>query len=334
MTIIAALILFSIIVLIHELGHFIFAKRSGIKVNEFSIGMGPKIYSVKKDTEYSIRALPIGGYVSMEGEDEEQISPNSFGNKSILQRFSTIVAGPIFNIILAAVLLVPVFLYIGSPTTTLGKIMQDTPAQAVGLQVGDKINKINGNSVKTWDEVANIINTSSGGELKLSITRDGNDKVVNVIPKDNNGKYEIGIQPQREKDFFGSIVNACKTTVDMTKQMLTFLGQMVTGRVPGGIGNAVAGPVGVIGMVSDAAQTGLINVVYLAAVISLNLGIVNLLPIPALDGWRILMLLLEAVRGGKKLDPNKEGMINVVGFGALMLFMLFITYKDILRLFQ
>ncbi|RDY23898.1 RIP metalloprotease RseP [Romboutsia maritimum] len=332
MTIIAAILLFGIIVFIHELGHFLLAKKSGIKVHEFAIGMGPKLFSIKKDTEYSIRLLPLGGFISMEGEDESSNDPRSFGNKSILQRASVIFAGPFFNIILAIILLIPVFLYMGSPTTTLNKVLDNGPAQRAGIVAGDTITKINNQEVKTWQTVINTLNKSKGKEVNIILTKDGKEKSVNLKPEIKDGRYSIGIETKMKKDFFASITSAFKTTANITVQMFKFLGQLVTGTLPGGIGNSVAGPIGVVGLVSDAAKTGIINLISLGSLISLNLGIFNLLPIPALDGGRLFLLAVEAIRGGKKIDPNKEAMVNLVGFGALMLFMVFITYKDILRL--
>lgn len=334
MTIIVALLVFSAIVFIHELGHFIFAKINGVKVHEFAIGMGPKIYSIKKDTEYSIRLLPLGGFVSMEGEDEDSRDPRSFGQKSILQRVSIIFAGPFFNIIFTILLFIPIFMFIGNQTTTLAGVTNQGPAYKAGVQVGDTIEAVNGVKVKTWQDVIQSLNESDGSEVKLSIDRDGQDKEIIVTPqKSEDGRHVIGIETKVEKDILGSIKNAFATTWSMTVQMITFVGQLVTGTVPGGVGNSVSGPLGVINIVSEAAKTGIVNIMYITAVLSLNLGIINLVPFPALDGGRLFILAIEAIRGGKKIDPNKETMINMVGLGALMLFMVFITYKDILRLF-
>lgn len=335
MTIIAAILLFGAIVFIHELGHFLFAKKAGVTIHEFAIGMGPKIFSTTKgETKYSIRLLPLGGYVSMEGEDGESKDPGAFGRKTLLQRASILFAGPFFNIVFAAILLIPVFIYMGAPSTTLGQIVPNSPAQAIGLQVNDKIVNINGNEIKSWEDVTTNLHGSDGKDVKINIDRDGKTKEFNVTPQKNEqGNYVIGIGSKYEKSFFGSIGRAFTTTIDMTKQMLMFVGQLVTGTVPGGVESAVTGPVGVIGIVSDAAKTGLPNLLYIASVISLNLGILNLLPIPALDGGRLVMLGIEGIRGGKKLDPNKEAMIHMAGFALLMGFMVFITYKDIVRLF-
>ena len=333
MTIIVAILAFGLIVFIHELGHFLFAKKAGVRIHEFAIGMGPKIYSFKKgETIYSIRLLPLGGYVAMEGEDGESHDPRAFGNKSILQRASILFAGPFFNIILAAIILIPVYMFIGSPSTTLREVIDNTPAQVAGFQAGDTITSINGTEIKTWGDLSQAINNSEGQELKIIIDRNGSKEEINVTPELKEGNYVIGIYPKNEKNILGAFSNAIKTTISMIVQMITFLVQLVTGTLPGGVEGAVTGPVGVISIVADATKAGFVNVLYLASVISLNLGILNLLPIPALDGGRLFFLGIEFIRGGKKIDPNKEGMVNMIGFAALMLFMLFITYKDIVRL--
>lgn len=376
MTIVIALLLFGIIILIHEFGHFLLAKKNGVTINEFSIGMGPKIYSKEKDgTEYSIRILPIGGYVSMEGEEdgfgdsdeeddeleneensiyeskkfedeendlcdfesdsEKVVNEGSFAEKTILQRASIIFAGPFFNFLGCIGFLVALFLIIGVPTTKVGTLIDDAPAQAVGIMAGDEIKSINGQEVNSSTDITEIISTSKGEEVSVVVNRENKDIEFNLKPvfSDDTQTYIIGITFDRTKNIVKSFTNAVATTWDITVQMVEFLGQLVTGRVEGGISNSVAGPVGVIGMVSDAAKTGITNLLYLGAVISLNLGIMNLIPFPALDGGRLLLLLIEGLRGGKKLDPSKESMINVVGLSILMAFMLFVTYKDILRLF-
>ena len=368
MTIVIALLLFGIIILIHEFGHFLLAKKNGVTVHEFSIGMGPKIYSKEKNgTEYSLRVLPIGGYVSMEGEedgfdrseedeensgktliidnediedkdghsDEDTVNEGSFAEKTILQRASIIFAGPFFNFLGCIGFLVALFLMIGIPTTKVGTLVDNAPAQEVGIKVGDEIKSVNGQTVNSSTDITNIISASKGKEINLVVNRDGKDVEFDLSPKfsKDTKTYIIGITFDRTKNIIKSFITALTTTWDITVQMVEFLGQLVTGRVAGGISNSVAGPVGVIGMVSDAAKMGITNLLYLGAVISLNLGIMNLVPFPALDGGRLLLLLIEALRGGKKLDPSKEAMINIVGMSVLMAFMLFITYKDILRLF-
>ena len=336
MTIIAALLLFGVIILIHEFGHFILAKKNGITVHEFAIGMGPKIFSKEKDgTVYSIRVLPIGGFVSMEGEDEESDKPGSFGTKSILQRASVIFAGPFFNLVLAVLFLIPVFIYIGSPTTTIDEVVENSPAQIATLQSGDTIKKIDGKEITSWQDFTNEIISSQGKELSLVVERDNKELNLSIIPeKSEDGSYKVGVTSLRDKNIINAIKESFVTTGQMIVQMVTFLKQIITGTVPGGFSNSVAGPVGVISLVSDAAKTGIINLLYLGSVISLNLGIINLVPFPALDGGRLLLLLIEALRGGKKINPDKEAMINMIGFCALMAFMVFITYSDITKLFK
>lgn len=333
LTILVAILAFGLIVFIHELGHFLFAKKAGVRIHEFAIGMGPKIYGFKKgETIYTIRLLPLGGYVAMEGEDGDSKDPRAFGNKTILQRASILFAGPFFNIILTFIILIPVFIFMGSPSTTLREVIDNSPAQVAGLQAGDTIKSINGEKIKNWNDLSQYINNSNGEELKIKIDRNGSTQEINVKPESKEGNYVIGIYPKNEKNIVGAFSNAIKTTINMIVQMITFLVQLVTGTVPGGIEGSVSGPIGVISIVADATKAGLINVLYLASVISLNLGVLNLLPIPALDGGRLFFLAIEFIRGGKKIDPNKEGMINMIGFSALMLFMLFITYKDIVKL--
>ncbi|WP_226892019.1 RIP metalloprotease RseP [Paraclostridium bifermentans] len=332
-TILIAILAFGVIVFIHELGHFLFAKKAGVRIHEFAIGMGPKIYSFKKgETVYSIRLLPLGGYVAMEGEDGDSHDPRAFGNKSILQRASILFAGPFFNIILTAVILAGIYMYQGMPSTTLKDVIDGSVAQKAGIQVGDTITEINGNDIKNWNELSKNIQDSKGKELKLTIDRNGKEKEIEVTPESKEGNYIIGIYPENKKDILGSFGMAIKSTIAMLSQMIAFLGKLITGNLPGGLEGSVAGPIGVISIVADATKVGVINVLYLAAVISLNLGVLNLLPIPALDGGRLFFLFIEFLRGGKKIDPEKEGMVNLIGFGALMVFMLFVTYKDIVRL--
>lgn len=334
MTILVAILVFGVIVLVHEFGHFILAKKNGVKVHEFAIGMGPKIFSIKKDTEYTIRILPLGGFIRMEGEDEDSDDPRSFNKKSILQRASIIFAGPLFNLVFAVIVLIPVFMYIGTPTTSIKSLIPDSPAISAGFEEGDKIIDINGQKIESWKDIVNNIDASNGDKLTVTIEREGKMQKLEVTPENDNGKYKVGIAPTYEKNILASIGEAFRTTVDMIVQMIAFLVQLVTGNVPGGIGESVTGPLGIIGIVGDATKAGFINVLNLTAMISLNLGIINLVPIPALDGGRLVFLAIEALRGGKKLDAEREGMIHFVGFALLMAFTVFITYKDILRLMK
>lgn len=334
MKIILALIAFGFIIFIHELGHFYFAKRAGVTIHEFSIGMGPKLLEkTKNGTQYSLRLLPIGGYVAMEGEDEESNDPNSFGKKTIGQRLLSIVAGPVANILLCILLLIPVHMLLGTPTTRFDQVLPNSAAQEAGLKKGDTILSINGEKIDTYDKISQITASNGTKEMKISYKRDGKINSTSLTPKKVQGKYMIGIKPAVEKSFAYAPIKAVESTYKTSKAMLEFLWKLITGQLSKNVVNSLAGPVGVVGMFSKAANDGVIYFLYLTAIISLNIGIFNLLPIPALDGWRILILLIEAIRGGKKLPAKLEGAINAFGLAALLLLMLFVTYKDILRIF-
>lgn len=329
MTILVALIVFSIIVFFHELGHFAVAKKCGVKVHEFSIGMGPKILCIKKaETEYSIRILPLGGFVRMEGEDEKSQDPNGFSNKSILQRISIIFAGPFMNFILAILLFTFIFMYSGIPSTTINKTIVNLPAQKIGLKAGDKIEKINDIKVNTWQDVVSKINSSNNEKILMRIKRENTYMNFSIMPQKIDGKSMIGIEPKLEKNIFLSLEYGTKQSVLFLKEMIHFLAKTFMGQSSW---NDVAGPVGIVNVVGQATKAGIINVVFLAAAISLNLGFINLLPIPALDGSRILFLIIEFIRG-RKLDPDKEGKIHFIGFVALMMLMVVVTYKDVIKI--
>lgn len=341
LNIIFIVLLFSFIVLFHELGHFLFAKRSGIGIIEFAVGMGPKVWSTKKgETEYSIRLIPVGGFVAMAGEDgaendSEITHMDSFDEKTIWQRLQTIAAGPIFNIILTIVLLSGVFAYMGTPTTEIANVVKGTPAYEVGIEKGDNIVSINGDKVSKWEEVGINIEKNGAKKAKLVVNREGKEKIFEITPeKTKENRYVLGIEAKLNKNPFTAIKKSIIATWQMSVQMVTFVVQLFTGNLPMKITDAVGGPVAVISVVNEASKLGVVNLIYVMAVISLNLGILNLLPIPALDGFRILMLIIEFLRGGKKFDREKEGMVNFIGFAVLMAFIIFITYNDILKLIR
>ena len=244
-------------------------------------------------------------------------------------------AGPLFNIILTVILLIPVLFYIGTPTTTLRTVTKDTPAYEAQLKEGDVIEVINGKNIENWQDATEVINANGSKELSMTVDRDGKEMSFNITPeKSEDGVYRIGIQSYMKKDFFEAIKGAFVGTYNMSVQMVNFVVQLFTGNLPMKFTDAVSGPVGVVSIVSDASKAGFINVVYVMAIISLNLGILNLLPIPALDGFKILMLFIEFIRGGKKLDPKKEGMINFIGFALLMGLIVFVTFNDITKLLK
>ncbi|MBW4828718.1 MAG: RIP metalloprotease RseP [Clostridiaceae bacterium] len=332
-TALAAIFVFMIVILFHEFGHFITAKMVGIKVHEFSIGMGPRLFHrTKGETEYSLRALPIGGYVRMEGEDESSNDPRSFNKKPIGSRILVVAAGAIMNFILAIIVFTIVSYGMGIPTTTINRVIADSPAYNVGLRTGDKIININDTETKSWKTVVEKISEGKSTEdIKVIILRDSAKKEFILRPKfdKETDRYVIGIEPQMKKSFVSSIKGGIEKTGMVLGLMFQFLKMLVTGQVKRG---DVSGPVGVIYTVGEAAKYGFINVLYIAGFISVNLGFFNLLPIPALDGSRILFMLIELFRG-KPINPEREGFVHFIGFVLLIILMVFVTYSDIVRFF-
>ncbi|SHI79190.1 regulator of sigma E protease [Geosporobacter subterraneus DSM 17957] len=329
-TILVAFIVFGLLVVFHELGHFTVAKFVGIKVHEFAIGMGPRFLKVKKgETEYSLRILPIGGYVKMEGEDEASTDAGSFNNKPIWARMAVLIAGPFMNFVLAVLLFTMIFYSLGFPTTIIDRVTPGFPAEQVGLRPGDQITSINGENITNWDQIVRMINGSREQELSIILLREGAEKQFRVTPVINRETDQaiIGITPAAEKSLVKSITTSIDRMFFIMGGMMEFLGNLFGGKAST---EDVVGPVGIIHLVGEAAKTSIYNVMSLAALISINLGIVNLIPIPALDGGRLLFLLFEGI-SGRPIDPEKEGFIHLVGFVLLMVLMLFIAYKDIIR---
>lgn len=329
-TAIAAVFVFLMVILFHEFGHFIIAKKVGIKVNEFSIGMGPKIFQKEKgETKYSIRLLPIGGYVSMEGEDESSDDPRSFNNVSALSRVAVVAAGAIMNFVLAIIVFSMVSFSLGMQTTTILETIENSPAEQVGIQAGDTIIGINDMDTKNWDSMVNEINKAKPDEeMKVSILRNGEKIDFTLLPEVTEENITIiGIRPVVEKSITSSIKGGFQKTGFMLKLMFEFVKMLFKGKVST---KDLSGPVGVIYTIGEAAKYGFINLLYLMGFISVNLGFFNLLPIPALDGSRIIFLFVEIIRG-KPIDPEKEGFIHFVGFVLLIGLMIAVTYSDIIR---
>lgn len=329
LTAIAAIFVFLMVILVHEFGHFAVAKLVGIKVNEFSIGMGPKLIQKKKgETEYTVRLLPIGGYVKMEGEDESSKDPRSFGNVPVLSRIGVVIAGAIMNFLLAIIVLSIVSYGAGMPTNTIEETQANSPADNIGLMSGDTILSINGMQTKSWEKVANSINKSDPErELDIRIERQGQDITFIVKPKIEDGRTIIGIVPSYEQSILSAIKGGFEKTIMFLSLMFDFLSMIFKGKVST---KDLSGPIGVIHEVGVAAKLGIFNLLYILGFISVNLGFFNLLPIPALDGSRVVFLLIELVRG-KPIDPDKEGFIHLVGFVLLISLMLIVTYRDIIK---
>ena len=345
MTIIYFILILGLIIFIHELGHFIFAKKARVYVYEFAIGMGPKIISKKSkksETIYSLRLIPLGGFCAMAGEDleDKDVPPEkNLNNKTWIQRFMVLFAGPMMNFILAFVLLFMYALIFGSYETKpiVGKVAKDGPAYVAGLQSGDKILKINNKKVGSWDSAITELQFINKDQVTFNVER--NNKSMNIIirpekktDKNDNVTYYYGIAQNNEKKY-GLIASAkfsLNKLASLTHSMTTIIKGLFTGKV--GL-SSMSGPVGIYEVVGQQAKAGISNLIYLTAYLSINVGYMNLIPFPAFDGGRILFLIIEAIRR-KKVTPKIEATINNVGFALLIILMLFITGNDIIRIIK
>ncbi|RKL62064.1 RIP metalloprotease RseP [Thermoanaerobacteraceae bacterium SP2] len=328
-TIIASVIVFGMLIFFHEFGHFILAKLSDIKVREFSLGFGPQLFKMKPgETEYSIRVLPLGGFVKMEGEDTKTADPRAFNNKPIISRLGVIFAGPAMNFVLAVLLIAIISFFAGVATTKIS-VIPGEPADKAGLKNGDVVYSIDGQKVRTWDEVVNLISQKPCQNVSIVVLRDGKAMDFNLKTEIEYGTQRgiIGIKSNVVKySVTESIKSGVQRTFWISKMILVGLFQIIRGKTR----PDVVGPIGIVHMVGEAARVGIFNLLYLSAIISINLGLFNLLPIPALDGSRIFFLIVEFLRG-KPLEPEKEGFIHFIGFTLLMILMIIIAYKDIMR---
>lgn len=419
-TIITFIIVFGILVLVHEFGHFFFAKRSGILVREFAIGMGPKIFAHqgKDGTTYTLRILPIGGYVRMAGmgEDETELAPGmtlsveqneqeevikintskkihltnsiplelieadlekdlfikgymngdeskevkyavnhdatiieqdgtevriapldvQFQSAKLWQRMLTNFAGPMNNFILALVLFTMyVFMQGGVPftdTNQIGAIQAGSPAEKAGLKENDRILAINGTKVSDWQDFTSIIQKNPDKKVSLTVESGSQTKEISIVPKTQESGEEkigvIGVAQPKKTDLSDKLVGGAKLTVDSSMQIFTALKSLFSGFSL----NKLGGPVMMFQMSAEASKAGLSTVILLMAMLSVNLGIINLLPIPALDGGKIVLNIFEGVRG-KPLSQEKEGIITLVGFAFIMVLMVLVTWNDIQRFF-
>ncbi|UUI01510.1 RIP metalloprotease RseP [Oceanobacillus jeddahense] len=421
-TVVAFILMFGVLVSIHEWGHLIFAKRAGMLVREFAIGFGPKIISfTKNETLYTIRLIPAGGYVRVAGDDPEivelkpghhvaldfnkdgkvsqiivnnkskhpnartievekvdldhrlyiegyelddedtklhfdvdlkamfivdeqetQIAPfdRQFASKSVGQRGMQLFAGPMMNFVLAIFIFLLLGMIQGVPSeeAQMGEVQPESPAEEAGLQENDVIMQIGDQSISTWEQFTDIVREHPGEELDLVISRDDVEQELTVVPAEVEDVNEqgdpiqigqIGVLPTYEKDILGTLAFGFETTYETSKLILTNLVMLVTGQLSIDV---LSGPVGIYDATNQVVQSGFTNFLMWTAMLSINLGIINLVPLPALDGGRLMFVGLEAVRG-KPIAPEKEGVFHFVGFALLMLLMIVVTWNDIQRLF-
>ncbi len=345
MTLIYFILILGAIVFVHELGHFLFARLSGVYVYEFSIGMGKKLLSYKKkdgETEYCLRLIPIGGFCQIAGENgdiEEDNIPKDkkMCNKSFIQRFAILFFGAGFNFIFAFILLFAIGLFYGSvdETPVVGGIMEDYPAYQAGLQENDLIISLNDKKVSTWDDVLWELDINKGNSVVFEIKRENEIKKITITPKkvieNDEESYVYGISrtTKREKGFISSLNYAVVKTKSLFKMMYNTIKSLFTGKV--GV-NDLSGPVGIYNIVGTQASAGLASIIYLIAYLSINVGFINLIPLPAFDGGRILFLIIEKIIG-KPISPKVEGTIHTIGFLLLIILMIYVTFNDILKLF-
>lgn len=411
-TILAFILVFGTIVFIHELGHFLFAKRAGMLVREFAIGFGPKLLSHKKgETLYTIRMLPLGGYVRVAGEDPEmdaiktgkevslrlnqaglvshimmnpakgkpgdirgrimdldleqqlfvlladhngeemrysvdreaeivddkqtvQIAPwdRQYGAKSVGARAKFIVAGPLFNVLLSVILFAVLTLLTGIPDEGLvGQVQENSPAETAGLQEGDRFVEVNGSAVNDWQDLTTEV--QKGDPVQLTIEREGRlvDLTISPMLNEETQLYQIGVyQGLQDANVWQAVQMSFVHIYDYTKLIFDSFGMLVSGQL--GF-NDLAGPVGIADMTGQMAKSGFLTLLNWTSFLSLYLGIFNILPIPALDGSRLMFVGLEAVRG-RPIDPQKESMVHLIGLALFMMLMVAVTYNDILRLFS
>ncbi|MGM0414285.1 MAG: RIP metalloprotease RseP [Bacillota bacterium] len=354
-TIVVFIIFLGVLIFVHELGHFIMAKKSDIRVEEFALGFGPKLISRKKgETVFSIRLIPLGGFCNMVGEmpvDKDDLSEEevklyeetveqgrAFHQKSPGKRLLVLAMGAIMNFILALVAFILIFSFYGLPVdysseAVIGQAYPNHPAAEAELRSGDKILAIDGQDVESWEEMASYIHDHPGEPLEFTVQRNGNEMVFEITPRydESAGHGIIGVEPDLIRERVGPIT-AIQGAVTQTGYVMkmTFNGfvQIFAQRNTEDLG----GPVMIASIVGRAARTGFDDVLNWLAIISINLGILNLLPFPALDGGRIVFVLIEMIVG-KPVPQEKEGFIHMIGFFLLILLMVFVIYQDIITSF-
>lgn len=345
MGIVFAILIFEIIIVIHELGHFIAAKSNGVKVNEFAIGMGPAIFKKKKgETLYALRIFPIGGYCAMEGEDDSSDDSRALCKKPVWRRIIIVVAGVVMNLVLGLVILIISTATGGDITSrTVSKFEENASSQASGLQAGDKIVRVNGMHIFTAMDMSYQFQNDKDGVYDMTVVRDGKKvdlKDISLAADDGKTHIDFFVYPQKRT--FGSVISeSSRMLVTDARLIYISLIDMVRGKYSI---RDLSGPVGIVDSIDTVIDnqtdksTGKIDwaslvqtLMSLSAFITINLGIFNLLPLPALDGGRLIFLIIEGIRR-KPVKPEHEGLVHAIGFAALIVLMLVITVSDVMKM--
>ena len=346
LTLLLFFLILGVLVTVHEFGHFIIAKKCGVHIYEFSIGMGPLIWKKmgKDKIQYSIRALPIGGYVQMAGEvgeDDTKVKKEKFlCNRPWYQRILVLCAGVFNNFVLALILLFAIGLIWGGNSTTpkIGEVLHDSSMEKAGAKSGDIILSINGTKAKTWDKAQLLLlQNTKDNKYYIEVKHvDDTIETLEVTPettKDEKGNeskvYGIKMDIEVTHGFVNAIKYAINKFVAVYDSMFTVVGGLITGKFKL---SSLSGPVGIYSVVDQSAKMGVGQVLYLMAFLSINLGFVNLLPFPAFDGGHVLFVIIEMIKGSK-VNPNLEGIFHTIGFILIFLLMIIITIHDIFNLF-
>ncbi|MEE8638432.1 MAG: RIP metalloprotease RseP [Candidatus Margulisiibacteriota bacterium] len=345
LTLISFIFVFTIITIVHEGGHLYFAKRAGIRVHEFGIGFGPTLFSFKKNnTTYKINLLPILGYVKIAGIDtedpQEKETPDNekYFNKTVGQKFSSIFAGPVMNLVLGFAIFSFIFMIIGVPIGISNEISAVSPgseAVKIGLQAGDHLISIDGKTYENAEDAVRVIHQSADKELQLGIKREGKHLTLKATPSYNKrlkiALIGFSLKPVYEKvNPIKAIYYGFKETVGLLLLILTLLGRLLVGKLSFG---DIAGPVGIAQITGQYARHGILSLLSFLAFFSVNVAVINLLPIPALDGGRIFFVILEAIRR-KPISIEKENKVHYAGLFVLLGLLAILTVKDVIRIFM
>lgn len=338
-----AILMFGVLVMLHELGHFLAARATGVPVAEFAIGFGPKLFSrtgKKNGVIFSLRALPFGGYCRFYADDEngDADNPGAYSRQKIWKRALISVGGPLFNMLVAVLALFLLFSAVGlwASTPVVGGLIDGLPAKEAGFEIGDRIVSVNGREVQTSADASQFITDAGESEIQFVLERNGEEIALSLTPRwsETDQRLMIGIQYKVVPYRFPigqSLQYSLETTGEMSGSIVTFLHNLI---FKGEGVDELAGPIGTVTVVKEQTQSGGVrSYLQLAALISVNLGIFNMLPIPGLDGSKLIFLLVEKIRG-KRIPPEKESIVVLIGFGLLLLLMALVMYQDIVRLFK
>ncbi len=350
-SILAFIVVLGVLIFFHELGHFLFARMFNVGVEKFSLGFGPRIFGWKAGiTDYRISAIPLGGYVKMVGEDptvemDPKDIPFSFTHKHVLKKLLIVAAGPLFNVLLAMLIFLTIFLFSGTYILrpTIGNVQENLPAHESGLQTGDLVTAIDGQAISTWEEMAERITASNGRPLVFSIQRQGQGISLEITPVAQKAKnlfgedidrYFIGVASagdveNRKLGLGESVIESVRQTYNIAELTVVSIAKLIKGKIST---KTIGGPIMIAELAGQQAREGALNFVFLIALLSINLAIINFLPIPVLDGGHILFFLIEIVIG-RPVNIRTREIAQQAGIFILIMLMILVFYNDISRIF-